>query len=268
MQLLKLTVRSRNGKILPTPEEMIFDIDNIKSVIFRNGEPYFGFLTLAEKGSKILNSYTVIEDPYQIAAQSQNLLVLRVVSIKGRAISDTRIFDARKIVDTITVDDDGNSKFLYQESDNPNLIEYVVSDTLTEIYDQNAVTGGQAGGGQDLISFAVSDETTGIVTANDLIKTHAPFDFTLDDLFAGLTTVIQGGAADPLEVDIKKNGVSIFGTTKLMIDPGEETSLTAASQPSIATTSFVKGDAITVDVLDGSDNTATGLKIYMNVTRV
>lgn len=122
---------------------------------------------------------------------------------------------------------------------------------------------------QSSISFACSDETTVLSVANSLITIHAPFDFTLVDIFAGLTTPNDNGN---VTIDIKKNNTTIFSAPNqyLVIGAGEYTSISYVNKPTISTTSFSKGDRISVDITNLGmlgPITATGLKIYMNVTR-
>lgn len=114
------------------------------------------------------------------------------------------------------------------------------------------------------ISFACSDEATALTTGTAKITLHAPFDFTLKSLFAGLTTAQASGSI--FTVDVNKNGATIL-STKITIDNTETSSLTAATPPVISTTSFSKGDIITVDIDQVGNGTATGLKVYMEVIR-
>jgi hypothetical protein len=115
------------------------------------------------------------------------------------------------------------------------------------------------------ISFAASDEVTPLTVGTDKITIHAPYNFTLLSVFAGLSTVQNSG--NLVKVDINKNGASIFSTL-LTISNNQDTSLTAAVQPVFNTISFIKGDKITVDISDLGDGTATGLKIYLYVQPV
>lgn len=120
----------------------------------------------------------------------------------------------------------------------------------------------------ETISFACSDETTVIQSGNAKITFHAPYNFTLLSIFAGLTTPEPSG--QDFLVDVNKNGASVL-STKISIEATEETSLTSASQPVISTSSFTKGDKITIDVDqigDPFNAAATGLKVYMKVTRL
>lgn len=125
----------------------------------------------------------------------------------------------------------------------------------------------ELGATQD-IDVACSDEITPIAAGTAKLTMHTPFNFILLSVFAGLTTPDVAG--DDFIVDINKSGTSVL-STKIHIDPTEETSLTSSTQPVVSTQSFLKGDKITIDVDQIGDvltPTATGLKVYMKVRRL
>jgi len=109
---------------------------------------------------------------------------------------------------------------------------------------------------------AVDDETRVITTGTAVLTFHMPFDFTLIEVMAGLTTVSSSGL---VRFDANLGGVSIF-TTRVSIDAGEDTSLTAATPAALATTYLPKGARITVDI-DDAGTGATGPKLYFNGRR-
>lgn len=113
------------------------------------------------------------------------------------------------------------------------------------------------------ISVACGDETTNLTTGSAKVTIHAPYPFTLTEAMCGLTAVSTSGA---VEVDIDKNGVSIF-LTRPTIDANEETTLTAAVPQVISTNTFAKGDKITFDIVAAGTN-AKGLKVYLIGTRI
>jgi hypothetical protein len=119
---------------------------------------------------------------------------------------------------------------------------------------------------EELISIpvAVSDETTPLSAGNGKVTFHMPFDFTLNEVFAGLTTVQAGsGAGGIVTVDVNEAGASIL-STKITIDNGEETSLTAAIPPVFSDTELAKGAKVTIDIDQIGDGSAKGLKVYLN----
>lgn len=105
---------------------------------------------------------------------------------------------------------------------------------------------------------ALSDETTSITTGAAKVTCHVPYDFTLTDAFAGVTGASSSG---PVQIDVNKNAVSIFSTT-ITIEEAENTSLTAATQPVLSTTSLAQGDTITFDI-DAQGTSAEGAKVYL-----
>lgn len=107
---------------------------------------------------------------------------------------------------------------------------------------------------------AASDETTPIIVASDLLTVRTPYAFTVTGVRASLTTPQTSGST--FTVDIKVGGVSILSTL-ITIDNGELSSVGAAVQPVLSTTSLADDAEITVDVTQIGDGTATGLKVYV-----
>ena len=75
---------------------------------------------------------------------------------------------------------------------------------------------------------------------------------------ASLATASTSGIP---EVDINKNGVSIFSTL-LSIDANEKTSVTAATPAVLSTTTFADDDELTFDI-DVAGTGAKGLKVTL-----
>lgn len=111
----------------------------------------------------------------------------------------------------------------------------------------------------DVIPVACSDETTNLTTGVVKVAFHMPYDFTLSEVFAGLTVAQATGAL--FRANVKKNGVSIF-STPMYIDNTELTSLTATTAAVLSTTALLKGDLITIDIDVVGDPGAKGLKVY------
>lgn len=78
-------------------------------------------------------------------------------------------------------------------------------------------------------------------------------------LMANTTTAGTGGT---MVIDIHLNGTTIMTTDKIVIEAGEKSSTTAATQPSLTTTSFIAGDILTVDIdLIHSTTAGKGLRV-------
>jgi hypothetical protein len=106
---------------------------------------------------------------------------------------------------------------------------------------------------------ALSDEATAITAGAGKVTLHAPYNFTLEEVFAGLSTTSSSGA---VTIDVNKAGASVF-TTNPSIDATEETSLTGtAGVISGGTMAITKGDKLTFDI-DAAGTGAKGLKIYL-----
>lgn len=107
--------------------------------------------------------------------------------------------------------------------------------------------------------IALSDEATAITAGAGKLTLHWPFDFLLDEVFTGLSSVSTAGA---VTVNMKVAGVTVF-TTKPSIDANEETSLTGtAAVIDPAMVNIAKGAKVTFD-LDAAGANAKGLKIYV-----
>jgi hypothetical protein len=87
-----------------------------------------------------------------------------------------------------------------------------------------------------------------------------PYAMTLTDVRASLTTAQSSGAI--FTVDINKAGASIL-STKLTIDNGEKTSVTAATPAVISDSSLGDDSEITIDIDQIGNGSATGLKVYL-----
>ncbi len=134
---------------------------------------------------------------------------------------------------------------------------------------ENGATGstgatGATGPERVYIQAAASDETSAITVGTAKVTFRMPCALTLTEVRASLTTAQSSGSV--LTVDINQNGSSVL-STKLTIDNGEKTSVTAATAAVISTTSLTDDSEITVDV-DQCGATATGLKITLIGTRV
>lgn len=114
--------------------------------------------------------------------------------------------------------------------------------------------------GLQAISIACSDETTALTAGATKITFHMPFDFDVKEVWAGLSAVQTGGSI--FTVDLNEAGSTML-STKITIDNGEETSLTAATPPVLSDTSIAKGAKVTVDIDQIGDGTAKGLKVYI-----
>lgn len=117
-----------------------------------------------------------------------------------------------------------------------------------------------AGNGSGLESFIVacSDENTPLTSGATKVTFRMPYAFTISAIRASLTTAQTGGSV--LTVDVNESGTTIL-STKLTIDNGERSSVTAATPPVISDTSIADDAVITVDIDQVGDGTATGLKV-------
>jgi hypothetical protein len=111
--------------------------------------------------------------------------------------------------------------------------------------------------GSKVIQFAASDETTPLTTGTGKITFRMPYAMTLTAVRISLTTAQTSGSI--LTVDINVNGSSIL-STKLTIDNGEKTSVTAAIQAVISNANISDDAEVSLDIDGLGDGTAAGLK--------
>jgi hypothetical protein len=111
------------------------------------------------------------------------------------------------------------------------------------------------------LSVAISDETTQITTGAGKLTIYAPYDFTITEVQASLST----SGSTTSEFDVNINGASIF-STRPTIDANENSTGTASTPSVLSTTSVAKYDRITYDI-DTAGSGARGAKIYIVGTR-
>jgi len=113
---------------------------------------------------------------------------------------------------------------------------------------------------------ACSDETTALTTGAAKVTFRMPWSFQLSSVRATLSTAQSSGSI--FTVDINASGTSILGT-KLTIDNSEETSATAATAYTFASTDTTLDDdeEITIDI-DQLGTGAKGLKVMFIGSRI
>lgn len=112
--------------------------------------------------------------------------------------------------------------------------------------------------------IACSDETSNLTTGTAKRTFRLPYNVEIDEVRASLTTAPVGSA---LQVDINIDGVSIL-STKLTIDAGEKTSVTAT--PAVISDASHSSDSeVTIDIDQvGSTTAGAGLKVTFIWRRV
>jgi hypothetical protein len=156
----------------------------------------------------------------------------------------------------------GNARYILVDDDPTVLGNWQVLATTGGVTSVNGDTG-------DVVipvelGYAVSDESTALTTGTAKITFRLPFALTLTAVRASVNTAPTGST---LIVDINEGGASVL-STKLSIDAGEKTSVTAAS-PAVISDSALADDAeITIDIDQiGSTIAGKGLKVYLIGTR-
>lgn len=109
---------------------------------------------------------------------------------------------------------------------------------------------------------AVGDETTAIAAGNNKVTFRMPRGVALTEVRASVNGASSSGL---VTVDINEEGVSIL-STKLTIDAGEKTSVTAATPAVISDAALASNAEMTIDI-DTAGTGATGLKVTLLGTR-
>jgi hypothetical protein len=121
----------------------------------------------------------------------------------------------------------------------------------------------------DAIAIVCSDRTTAIVADTDVASYVMPWDFTLTEVQAQLLDAAGSGT---FTIDVNDDSTSLL-STKLTIDAGETSSLTAAASFALvaatATTARAKaiviarGSKVSIDIDDDAAGDALGLIVTL-----
>jgi hypothetical protein len=114
-------------------------------------------------------------------------------------------------------------------------------------------------------SVAVSDENTPLTLGTGKLTFRMPYAMSLTAVRASVKTAPTGAT---LVVDINQNGSTILGT-KLSIDSGEKTSVTAATPATITVPVLADDSEMSIDIDQiGATVAGTGLKVTLIGTAV
>lgn len=113
---------------------------------------------------------------------------------------------------------------------------------------------------EEWVPIACSDETTALTTGTAKASFVFPYNVAVVGVGASVNT-----AGTAIQIDINDGGTSIL-STKLTIDSGEKTSLTAATPAVISDAVIEAGAEVTVDI-DSITGTWKGLKVWLIVRR-
>lgn len=150
----------------------------------------------------------------------------------------------------------GTLVYVTQGTLNKGFWAVTTADTIT--IGTTSITIARARMQQEALCVACSDEGS-ILAIGQKVAFRMPYDITLTEVRASLTTAQTSGSA--FTVDVQKNATTLF-STKITIDNGEKTTATAAAPAVLSTTSVSEDDEITIILDQIGDGTATGLKVY------
>jgi len=116
----------------------------------------------------------------------------------------------------------------------------------------------------ETLRIVVGDETTALSNGTAKVTFRMPWAMTLTAVRASVTTAPTGST---IIVDINEGGVSIL-STKLTIDDGEKTSVTAATPAVISDANLADDAEMTIDIDQrGASVAGAGLKVTLIGTR-
>lgn len=111
-------------------------------------------------------------------------------------------------------------------------------------------------GNREVFSYPLTDETTAPTTGVKYTTEPCPYDSTIEDVIAGLTTAGTGAALFTFDIlmedSVNANTFTTIFSTKPTIDASEFTSTTAATAMVLSTTAWAKGKRLQlkIDTLD------------------
>lgn len=150
----------------------------------------------------------------------------------------------------------------------PEIVEIVQDGVSVRTTTQDiADLGGGGGGGPGTVPIyiALSDETSPLVAGAGKFTFRMPFAANLVGIRASVNTAPTGAA---IQVDVNEGGASVL-STKLTIDQGEKTSVTAATAAVISDSALADDAEISIDLDQvGSVVAGAGLKVLLVVEAV
>jgi hypothetical protein len=117
---------------------------------------------------------------------------------------------------------------------------------------------------QEFMVVAASDETSDLIVGTAKVTFRMPYALTLTAVRASVGTAPAGSS---IVVDINEAGTTIL-STKITIEAGTKTSLSAGTQPVISDSALADDAEITIDIdAVGSTTAGAGLKVTLIGTR-
>ena len=118
----------------------------------------------------------------------------------------------------------------------------------------------------DLQSFviALSGETGDIETGTGVTYFSLPFGFTLTELPRASVSTAPAGSVLTVDINIGASTPATILSTKLTVDAGEKTSLSASTPCVLSSTVFNSDDIVSFDIDGvGSSTAGVGLKVEL-----
>ena len=109
--------------------------------------------------------------------------------------------------------------------------------------------------------IAASDETTALTTGTNKVRFRMPYAFNLTELPRASVSTAPAGSVITVDINAGASTPATILSTKLTIDAGEKTSVTASTPAVLSSTTLANDDIVTFDIdAVGSSTAGVGLK--------
>lgn len=185
------------------------------------------------------------------AVAGASVLVKTLAGVTATIYSDNGVTTQANPITT-----DSNGRFAFYAADG----RYSLTISKTGVIDTQTLTDIVFLGDPDVeLIIPCGSETGAVSTGSGKYTFRMPFAADLTAVKGSLNGAATSGT---FTMDVNASGTSIL-STKITIDAGEKTSVTAATQPVILTVSLAADEEISIDVDDAGSGDATGPKVTL-----
>ena len=111
------------------------------------------------------------------------------------------------------------------------------------------------------IIIALSDESSDLETGTNVTQFRMPYAFNLTEIPRASVSTAPAGAVITVDINAGASTPATILSTKLTIDAGEKTSVTASTPAVLSSTTLANDDIVTFDIDSiGSSTKGVGLK--------
>ena len=114
------------------------------------------------------------------------------------------------------------------------------------------------------IIIALSDESSDLETGTNVTQFRMPYAFNLTEIPRASVSTAPAGAVITVDINAGASTPATILSTKLTIDAGEKTSVTASTPAVLSSTTLANDDIVTFDIDQiGSSTAGVGLKVAL-----